>query len=123
MNRLSDVSTINEVENDCAQCLYEAGMLAEKDVLEAVITNELSDSEKIVVKLHWFEGFSLNQIAFHYGFSREAVRRIAERAKQKIYNSMKYVILYDELLDGRNPVPENFHFKIIRCIDGKELVS
>lgn len=114
---------MRKIEKECASCLYEAGMLAKKDVLEAVITNELSETEKLIVKLHWFKGYSLNQISNIYGFPKETVRRITERVKNKIYTSMKYIILYDELLDGRKPLPKDFHFKIIRCIDGKELVS
>ncbi len=111
------------IDNECASCLYEAGKLSEKDVLGAVIANELSQDEQLLVKLYWFRGVSLNRISADYGIPRETVRRTIERAKKKIYNSMKYVVLYDELLDGRQPVPQDFHFKIIRCTDGKELVS
>lgn len=111
------------IDNECASCLYEAGKHSQKDVLGAVIANELSQNEQLLVKLYWFRGFSLNRISADYGLPRETVRRTIERAKNKIYNSMKYVVLYDELLDGRQPVPKDFHFKIIRCTDGKELVS
>ena len=111
------------IDNECASCLYEAGKHSQKDILGAVIANELSQDEQLLVKLYWFRGFSLNRISADYGLPRETVRRTIERAKKKIYNSMKYVVLYDELLDGRQPVPQDFHFKIIRCTDGKELVS
>lgn len=114
---------LRRIDKECSTCLYEAAMLTEKDVLEAVITNELTEFEQLVIRLHWFKNFSFNQIASVYGVSRESVRRYVEKAKAKIYNSMKYVILYDELLDGRKPVPKDFHFKIVRCVDGKELIS
>lgn len=116
-------SEMREVDNECASCLYKAAMLTEKDVLEAVITNELTETEQTVIKLHWYKGMSLSQIGSIFGLPRENVRRISERAKNKIYTCMKYIILYDELIDGRKPIPKDFHFKIIRCVDGKELVS
>ncbi len=111
------------IDRECASCLYSAGLLAEKEVLSAVIANELNDAERFIVRQHWFADNSLNSIAQSFGMPKETVRRNCERAKTKIYNSMKYVVLYNHLLDGRNPVPEDFRFKIIRCIDGKELVA
>lgn len=114
---------LKKIDKECSSCLYEAAMLSEKDVLEAVISNELTEFEQLVIRLHWFKDLSFNQIAGIYGISRENVRRYAEKAKTKIYNCMKYIILYDVLIDGREPVPKDFHFKIVRCIDGKELIS
>ena len=114
---------LKKIDKDCKDCLYEAAKLTEKDVLEAVITNELTEFEQIVVRLHWFKNISLNQIAALYGVPRENVRRSAEKSKDKIYRCMKYIILYNLLIDGRKSVPDDFHFKIVRCIDGKELIS
>lgn len=124
MDRIADgQKEMRMIDNECAACLYEAGKLSQRDVLSAVIANELTQDEQLLIKLYWFKGFSLNRIANAYGLPRETVRRTIERAKNKIYNSMKYVVLYDVLLDGRQPIPQDFHFKIIRCTDGKELVS
>lgn len=120
---INAAADLRKIDNDCSSCMYEAAMLTEKDVLEAVITNELNEFEQLVVRLHWFSDFSYNRIAGLYGVSKETVRRYAEKAKEKIYTSMKYVVLYDTLIDGRQPVPDDFHFKIVRCIDGKELIS
>ena len=114
---------LRKIDKECSGCHLEAAMLTEKDVLEAVITNELTEFEQLIIRLHWFKNLSYNQIGSLYGVSKENVRRYAEKAKAKIYNCMKYIILYDVLLDGRQPVPKDFHFKIVRCIDGKELIS
>ena len=35
------------IDNECASCLYEAGKLSQKDVLGAVIANELSQDELV----------------------------------------------------------------------------
>lgn len=114
---------IRKIDRECASCLYSAGLLAENEVLAAVIKNELNPTERLVLNQYWFGGNSFNSIAQSYGLPKETVRRTSERAKEKIYESMKYVVLYNYLLDGRNPLPKDFRFKIIRCIDGKELVS
>ena len=73
------------IDNECASCLYEAGKIAQKDILGAVIANELSQDEQLLVRLHWFRGFSLNRISADFGIPRETVRRTVERAKKKIY--------------------------------------
>ena len=119
----SAAEDLRKIDRECASCLYSAGLLAEKDVLSAVIANELNDTERMVIRQHWFSGNTFNSIAQQYGIPRETVRRTSEKAGKKIYNSMKYVVLYNYLLDGRNFLPESFGFKIIRCIDGKELVA
>ena len=36
---------LKKIDKDCKDCLYEAAKLTEKDVLEAVITNELTEFE------------------------------------------------------------------------------
>ena len=114
---------LRRIDRECASCLYKAGLLSEKDVLAAVIENELSDTERKIIKQYWFCGNTYNSIAQAYGIPRETVRRASENAGKKIYNSMKYVVLYNYLLDGRHSLPGSFGFKIIRCIDGKELVA
>jgi DNA-directed RNA polymerase specialized sigma24 family protein len=114
---------IRNIDRECSACLYSAAHLTEEEILGAVIDNELSETEKLVVKQYWFSGKSFNTIAQTFGIPKETVRRIFEKAKQKIYNNMKYVVLYNYLIDGRKPLPEDFRFKIIRCIDGKELIA
>lgn len=114
---------LRQVDCECAQCLYEAGKLSTGDVLHAVIENELTQAERFTVEHYWFGGSSVSSIAEAMQTSGDNVRHILKRAQKKIYANMKYVVLYDYMLDGKKPLPEDFHFKIINCIDGKELVS
>ncbi len=114
---------MKKIDRECATCLYSAALITEEEILSAVINNELSENEKLVVKQYWFCGNSFNTIAQNFGMPKETVRRVFEKAKQKIYSNMKYVVLYNYLIDGRNPLPEDFRFKIVRCVDGKELIA
>ena len=114
---------IEKIDKECASCQYSAVLITQEEILGAVINNELSETEKLVVKQYWFDGKSFNTIAQTAGMPKETVRRTFEKAKQKIYKNMKYVVLYNYLIDGRNPLPEDFRFKIVRCIDGKELIA
>lgn len=114
---------LREIDCECAQCLYEAGKLTTGDVLHAVIENELTPAERFSVEQYWFGGSSVAAIAEAMNTSRDNVRHILKRAQKKIYANMKYVVLYDYMLDGKKTLPEDFHFKIINCIDGKELIS
>ncbi len=114
---------MKKIDSECRGCLYSAGRITETDVLSAVIENELTETERLVVKQYWFRHRSFNTIAQSYGIPKETVRRIYEKSKKKIYSNMKYVVLYNYLIDGRQPLPADFNFKIIRCADGKETVA
>lgn len=116
----------NEFRNidcECASCLYQAGKLAISDVLAAVIQNELSETEKRAVNLYWFERQRVSKIAQSAGISSDAVRKTLKRAEKKIYQSLKYVVLYNSIIGKEDKLPDNFRFKIVRCIDGKELIA
>lgn len=123
--RLPDNSAddYRHIDCECASCLYEAGKLAVDDALAAVIRNELTQTEQTAVRLYWFERKKMSQIALITGVSDDAVRKALKRAEKKIYQCLKYVILYDELIGSQDRLPEDFRFKIISCIDGKELIS
>ena len=114
---------ISYVNNGCASCLYEAGRLSALDVLTAVIDNELSETEKTAVRLYWFRQMKIKQIAEISGVTEANIRKTLDRAYKRIGSIMKYIMLYNEMLDGRKRMPEDFRIKIIRCNDGKELFA
>ncbi len=110
------------IDCDCAACLYDAGKLALSDVLAAVINNELTETERCVIQKYWFNGEKISRIAAFFGISPDAVRKSLKRAQKKIYASLKYVVLYNSVIGSNDKLPENFGFKIVRCVDGKELI-
>ncbi len=113
----------SRIDSECAVCLYKAGKLAVEDVLAYVIKNELTETEQKAVKLYWFEGQKTSRIAAAAGISGDAVRKTLKRAEKKIYTYLKYVVLYNECIGSGKELPERFRFKIVRCIDGKELIA
>lgn len=117
------VNDFRSIDCECSSCLYEAGRLALEDALAAVIRNELTETERIAIRLYWFERQKIAWIAAFTGVSDDSVRKTLKRAQKKIYQSLKYVVLYDELIGRQDKLPENFRFKIISCIDGKELIA
>lgn len=112
-----------EVDCECAACLYQAGKLAVSDALAAIIRNELTENEQTAIRLYWFERNKIPRIALLTGVSADSVRKTLKRAEKKIYQNLKYVVLYDELIGKQDRLPDNFRFKIISCVDGKELIS
>lgn len=122
--RLSDEkNSIFHIDCECAECKCSVAKIAVKDVLSAIIKNELTDVERIVVQLYWFDGHKKSKIAKILSVTPDAVRKSLKRAEKKIYNSLKYVVLYNSLIDSDDEIPNDFDFKIIICINGKELIS
>lgn len=123
--RLPDISDddFRVIDCGCADCLYQAGKLAVDDALAAVIRNELTETERTAIRLYWFERIKISRIAVITGVCADTVRKTLKRAEKKIYQSLKYVVLYDELIGKQDKLPENFRFKIVSCIDGKELIA
>ena len=123
--RLAD--TVNNdyrsVDCECESCLYEAGRLAVSSVLTAVINNELTETERTVIQKYWFNREKIAHIASIAGVSDDSVRKSLKRAQKKIYASLKYVVMFNSIIGSNDKLPEDFKFKIVRCIDGKELIS
>ena len=67
-------------------------------IVKMVMKNELTDFERNVVTEYWCDEKSAEKIIEKYGISRSAFYRIIENVRKKIENSLKYVMLYDEVL-------------------------
>lgn len=113
---------IYRLEKGCETCTYEAARLSVYDVLSAVIENELTETEKTAIKLYWAEKMKIPQIAAAAGVTEKSVRYALRKAYDRIKCIMKYIVLYNEILDGRTVPSGDFTIKIIRSNDGKELV-
>lgn len=118
----SQAAALRQIDNDCASCRVQAEKKATSDILAAVIENELTESERNAVKLRWFNNMTCTAIADECGTTPGNIRKTVKRAEKKIYNAMKYVVLYDDFVCGCEKMPQNFHFKIINCTNGKELI-
>ncbi len=63
------------------------------DLVNVVINSELNEKEKTVIRKKYFEGIKLNKIKSQFHISN--VYDIHKSALNKIYISLKYVLLYN----------------------------
>lgn len=64
------------------------------NLVNTVIENELSDEDKLIVKLHWYDGLSTTKIAAIIGADRTTIFRRLEKINSIIYEKLKYAIEY-----------------------------
>ena len=63
-------------------------------LVRRVIRNELNDRDRLLVRLHWYQGKSKDEIAALLGVDRSTVHRGLERAGKIIYDNLKYAVDY-----------------------------
>jgi DNA-directed RNA polymerase specialized sigma subunit len=63
------------------------------DLVNVVIESELNEKEKTVITKRYFEGMKLNKIKSQFHISN--VYDVHKSALDKIYTSLKYVLLYN----------------------------
>ncbi len=64
------------------------------ELVKKVINNELSDYDKIIVQLRWYENLTPTEIAKKLGIDRSTVSRHLEKINSTIYEKLKYAIEY-----------------------------
>lgn len=65
-----------------------------QSLVRQVIRNELSEPDRRLVQLHWYEGAAKEEIAHMTGMSRSAVYRRFEKINTILYEKLKYAIEY-----------------------------
>ena len=61
-------------------------------LVRRVIREELNDRDRLLVRLHWYRGKSMDEIAKLTGADRSVVYRQMDRIHKTIYNSLKYAV-------------------------------
>ena len=64
------------------------------ELVRRVIQSELCQQDRLLVKLHWYKGFSKEEIAKMTDMSRSAVYRRFEKINNTLYEKLKYAIGY-----------------------------
>lgn len=64
--------------------------MAMKKALYYVINNDLTKTQKSYIILYYKHGMKICEIAEQYGVNRSTVSRTISRAKNKIFNILKY---------------------------------
>ena len=63
-------------------------------LVREVIENELDEKDKTIVKLHWYKGKSINQVAEIIGIDRSNISRRLDKINDIIYDKLKYALQY-----------------------------
>lgn len=66
------------------------------DVVDSVIENDLSETEKSAVMLHFFEGYTIKHTAHKMNTSYSNVHAALKRAEKKLRLVLKHVINCEE---------------------------
>ena len=67
-------------------------------LVNKVIENELTEYERDIVTEFWCNEVPAEKLIAKYNVSRSGFYRTVETARKKIEKSLKYVLLYDEIL-------------------------
>lgn len=72
---------------------------AARTVLGAAIERELTPRQQECVRLYFYEGFTMDEIAKQLGVSKPVVWRHLQRAKKKLEHSLLYAALASHSAD------------------------
>lgn len=80
----------------CAQAIRQGrdAKLALDRLVRRVIREELNEQDRLLVRLHWYQGKSVEELAALIGMDRSTVYRKIERIHKTIYDSLKYAVDY-----------------------------
>ena len=74
-------------------------------LLEKAIEDELTETERAVIKDIWYNSLSLSQTARKRGITPNAVKHTSVRAMKKLENALKYVVFYCMDITKESVVP------------------
>lgn len=74
-------------------------------LLEKAIANELTETEREAVRLHWFDFESVTAIAEKKGINPSAVNRTLARAQEKLERVLKYAVFYQNQQKNESIIP------------------
>jgi DNA-directed RNA polymerase specialized sigma subunit len=63
-------------------------------LVREVIENELCDTDKLIVKLHWYNGKNISETAEVVGISHSNISRRLDKINETIYDKLKYALQY-----------------------------
>lgn len=63
-------------------------------LVKRVIAQELTDEQKAIVKLHWYDGYNITEISKILGVSKSTISRKLESINNIVYDKLKYAMEY-----------------------------
>lgn len=93
----SQLDALKEIEED-EEMPFDDGIFRKRlsltELLTMAVQNELSQAERDAIELYWFKGMSISQAARQLGINRATAGKTLERAKGKLYKSLKYAVMF-----------------------------
>ncbi len=74
-------------------------------LLERAIENELSDAERNVVRLHWYDGRSITDISEINGVTPAAIKKTLKRSQDKLERVLSYAVCYQQNVLSESVIP------------------
>ena len=68
------------------------------DTMQKVMENELTERERSLAVDYWSNNLSINEITKKHNISRSSFYRMIGDIKNKIDNSLKYVLFYNDII-------------------------
>ncbi len=107
---MQETTSFEKIDLETARMQYESWATKQQETLDEfllrkrkielnclvkkVIENELSDTDKLIVRLHWYEGKSLTQTAVVLKMSKSTVSKHLDKINNTIFDKLKYAIEY-----------------------------
>lgn len=95
---LHDKEAFQKWQSKQHECISEYTLRKRKAELRAlvrkVIKDDLEPQQQLLVKLHWYDGASVSQIALQTGLSKSTVSRKLDNINNIVYDKLKYAIEY-----------------------------
>ncbi|MBO7319767.1 MAG: helix-turn-helix domain-containing protein [Clostridia bacterium] len=92
-------------------------------LVKKVISNELSDLDREIVRLHWYNGNSITDTAKVLGIDRSKVSRRLDKINDTIYDKLKYAMEYRYGRDYSASVKMIIKNKDALCLVSEDLSS
>lgn len=92
-------------------------------LVRRVIKNELDSRQQEIVRLHWYEGKSLSEIAVILDLNKTTVCRIDKKINEIIYDKLKYALEYRFGKEFSDTAPLVIKDNLTACcpIDGESI--
>ena len=74
-------------------------------LLERAIKKELTDAERSVVELHWYDCKSITDISRMKKITPAAVKKTLKRAEEKLERVLSYAVCYQQNVISENIIP------------------
>ena len=70
------------------------------NALDSILDNELTPQQAKLIRGHYFQGESVEQLAQEYGVTLQAIYATLNRGKERLAKYLKYIYIGDEAVKG-----------------------